>query len=93
MKTNQITQVLKNWLNPLLGRGSSTKKAVFWVIEESELFQCCTAIKFYNQCDELLHCEEMEGIDYKTLSPENIKELNRKAKQILLQKLGVQNST
>jgi hypothetical protein len=91
MKMNQIAKTLRNWLKPLAGKPQSAKKAIFWVIEESEAFECCTAIKFYNQFDELLHCEEMKGIDYKTLSSENIKELNRKAKQILLQKLGVQN--
>jgi hypothetical protein len=80
-------KTLVNNLLQFLKLRHSPKGKIFWVIEESEVFVCCTAIKFYNQWDELLHCEEMKGLDFKTLSENQIKELNQKAKRILLNKL------
>jgi hypothetical protein len=82
-----MQKLFKKWFHPLFNRHNLAQKNIFWVIEESEVFSCCTAIKFYNQVDELLHCEEMKGIDYKNLDEDQIKKLNQKAQQILLNKL------
>lgn len=80
-----MSKFFKKWISTAFRSASLAKEKIFWVIEESEVYQCCTAIKFYNQRDELLYSEEMKGLDFKTLSENQIKELNRKAQKILLQ--------
>ncbi|MCU0447550.1 MAG: hypothetical protein MUE85_21845 [Microscillaceae bacterium] len=74
---------LSRWI-PFFRPARAKSGRIYWVIEESEVFQCCTAIKFYNQQNELLHCEEMPGIDFKSLDEALIRQLNQKAQEVLV---------
>ena len=55
---------------------------IFWVIEENEEKRNEALVKFYNQCNQLIHQERVRGIQANVIDQSTLYQLNQIKKRV-----------